>query len=100
FKTVADPYVGKVSFFKVLSGTVRPDAQLSNPRTHTDERLHALFTMRGKEQDTLSEVPAGDLGAVAKLTDTGTGDTLAPNGTPVVVPTIQALEPALSIAVL
>jgi len=99
FKTVADPYVGKVTFFKTLSGTVRPDAQLTNPRTHADERLHGLFTMRGKEQDTLSEVPAGDIGAVAKLSDTGTGDTLAPKGTPVVVPTIQALEPALSIAI-
>ena len=99
FKTVADPYVGKVTFFKVLSGTVRPDAQLTNPRTHADERLHGLFTMRGKEQDTLSEVPAGDIGAVAKLSDTGTGDTLAPKGTPVVVPTIKPLEPALSIAI-
>jgi elongation factor G len=99
FKTVADPYVGKVTFFKVLSGTVRPDAQLTNPRTHTDERLHGLFTMRGKEQDTVSEVPAGDIGAVAKLADTGTGDTLAPKGTPVIVPGIDPLEPALSIAI-
>ena len=54
--------------------------------------------MRGKEQDTLSEVTAGDIGAVAKLSDTATGDTLAPKGTPVVVSTIQAPEPALSIA--
>jgi elongation factor G len=100
FKTVADPYVGKVTFFKVLSGTLRPDAQLTNPRTHADERLHGLFTMRGKEQDTLSEVPAGDIGAVAKLSDTATGDTLAPKGTPVIVPTIRPPEPALSIAII
>ena len=99
FKTVADPYVGKVTFFKVLSGTLRPDAQLTNPRTHADERLHGLFTMRGKEQITLSEVPAGDIAAVAKLSNTGTGDTLAPKGTPVVVPTIQPPDPALSIAI-
>jgi elongation factor G len=99
YRTLADPYVGKVSFFKALSGTIRPDAQLTNPRTHTDERLHALFTMRGKEQEPLPEVPAGDIGAVAKLTDTATGDTLAPKGTPVVVPPIAPPTPVLTIAI-
>ena len=99
YKTVADPYVGKVSFFKVLSGTVKPDAQLTNPRTHSDERLHSLFTMRGKEQDVVPEVPAGDIGAVAKLGDTGTGDTLAPKGTPVVIPPLEAPTPLLSVAI-
>jgi elongation factor G len=99
FKTIADPYVGKISIFKVLSGTVRPDVHLTNPRTHADERLHALFTLRGKEQDTLSEVPAGDIGAVAKLTDTATGDTLAPKGTPVLVAPMAWPRPALAIAI-
>jgi elongation factor G len=91
--------VGKVSMIKVLSGTLKPDSVLTNPRTHGDERLHGLFTLRGKEQDVVSEVPAGDLAAVAKLGDTGTGDTLAPRGTPVTVPLAQAPEPALSIAI-
>ena len=99
YKTVADPYVGKVSFFKVLSGTVRPDAQLSNPRSHSDERLHGLFTMRGKEQDPVPDVPAGDIGAVAKLTDTATGDTLAPKGMPVTIASSPPPEPVLSIAI-
>ncbi|HEX6596578.1 MAG TPA: elongation factor G, partial [Acidimicrobiales bacterium] len=99
YRTLADPYVGKVSFFKVLSGTIRPDVHLTNPRTHADERLHALFTMRGKEQDPVPEVPAGDLGAVAKLSDTATGDTLAPKGTPVVVPPIEPPVPVLSVAI-
>ncbi|MGH9225950.1 MAG: elongation factor G [Acidimicrobiales bacterium] len=99
YRTLADPYVGKVSFFKALSGTIRPDAHLTNPRTHTDERLHALFTMRGKEQDPVPEVPAGDLGAVAKLADTATGDTLAPKGTPVVIPPIEPPVPVLSVAI-
>jgi elongation factor G len=99
FKTVADAYVGKVSFLKVLSGTIRPDAVLTNSRTHSDERLHGLFTMRGKEQDTVPELAAGDIGAVAKLASTGTGDTLAPKGTPVVVPMVQASEPVLSVAI-
>ena len=100
FRTVADPFVGKVSFLKVLSGTIRPDAHLTNPRTHADERLHGLFTMRGKEQESVPELPAGDIGAVAKLAHTATGDTLAPKGTPVVVPRPELPEPALSIAVL
>jgi len=99
YRTVADPYVGKVSFLKVLSGTIRPDSTLTNPRTHTDERLHNLFTMRGKEQDSVSELVAGDIGAVAKLSDTATGDTLAPKGTPVTVPVPNPMTPVLTIAI-
>jgi len=75
------------------------DTHLTNPRTHADERLHSLFTMRGKEQDGVSELPAGDIGAVAKLAHTATGDTLAPKGTPVIVDVPPMPEPALSIAV-
>ncbi len=99
FKTLADPYVGKVSIFKVLSGTIRPDAVLTNPRTHSDEKLHTLFTLRGKEQDVLSDVPAGDIAAVAKLGDTTTGDTLAPKGTPVRLTAATPPEPVLAIAI-
>ncbi|MDQ6928128.1 MAG: elongation factor G, partial [Actinomycetota bacterium] len=99
YRTLDDRYVGKVSFLKVLSGTVRPDSQLTNPRSHSEERLHALFTMRGKEHDAVAELVAGDLGAVAKLGATSTGDTLAPKGTPVVVQWDEALAPVLSIAV-
>ena len=99
WKTLADPYVGKVSLFKVLSGTIKPDTVLTNPRTHSDERLHSLFTLRGKEQDQLSDVPAGDIAAVAKLGATTTGDTLAPKGTPVRVPTPDRAEPVLAIAI-
>jgi len=99
YRTVADPYVGKVSFIKVLSGTIRPDSTLTNPRSHSDERLHNLFTMRGKEQEGLSELPAGDIGAVAKLSDTLTGDTLAPKGTPVVVTPPEPLVPVLTVAI-
>ena len=100
YRTIADPYVGKVSFLKVLSGTIRPDAVLTNPRTHSDERLHGLFTMRGKEQVPVQYLPAGDLGAVSKLSDTSTGDTLAPKGTPVTVPAPPAPVPVLSVAIL
>lgn len=83
FKTIADPFVGQLSVFKVLSGTVRTDDHLVNVRAGADERLHALFALRGKEQQAVSELAAGDIGAVAKLAATGTGDTLAPKGTPV-----------------
>jgi len=99
YRTVADPYVGKVSFIKVLSGTIRPDSHLINSRTHTDERLHGLFTMRGKDQDPVTELVAGDIGAVSKLSATATGDTLAPRGTPVVVPADLPPPPALSVAI-
>jgi elongation factor G len=83
FKTIADPYVGKISLFKVASGTVRPDAVLYNPRSRAEERLHALFSLRGKEQLALTEISAGDIAAVAKLAATNTSDTLAPRNTPV-----------------
>ena len=99
FKTIADPYVGQVSLFKVLSGTVRPDAHLTNSRTGADERLHGLLTVRGKDQESASELVAGDIGAVAKLASTTTSDTLAPKGTPVVVPPIEQPEPSLAVAV-
>ena len=99
FKTIADPYVGQVSLFRVLSGTLRPDDHLVNSRSGTDERLHGLLTVRGKEQETASELVAGDIGAVAKLASTVTGDTLAPKGKPVRVPPIEQPEPTLAVAV-
>ncbi len=94
FKTVSDPYVGKISLLRVLSGTIRPDTVLTNPRSHVEERLHVLQLLRGKETEPVSEAQAGDIVAVPKLADTATGDTLAPKGTPVVVPAPPA-EPAV-----
>ena len=85
FKTIADPYVGKISLFRVASGTVHPDVVLFNPRSKSEERLHALFSLRGKEQLSLTEVVAGDIAAVAKLAATNTADTLTPRNMPVVL---------------
>ena len=99
FKTVSDPYVGKISLLRVLSGTIRPDTVLSNSRTHTDERLHVLQLLRGKETEPVSEAQAGDIVAVPKLSDTATGDTLAPKGTPVVIPAPEPEAAVLSIAI-
>lgn len=83
FKTITDPFVGQLSIFKVLSGTLATDQHLLNARSNADERLHALFSLRGKEQTPVNNVVAGDIAAVAKLANTHTGDTLAPKGTPV-----------------
>lgn len=86
FKTIADPYVGQLSLFKVLSGTVRDDMHLVDTATGTDERLHGLVHLRGVEQLPAGRIVAGDLGAISKLTATTTGSTLAPAGRPVRVP--------------
>lgn len=83
FKTVVDPFVGQLSLFKVLSGTVRADDHLVNARTGADERLHGLVLVRGKQQVPVGAVVAGDIAAVAKLADTRTFDTLARKGMPV-----------------
>ena len=99
WKTLVDRHVGKISLFKVLSGRIKPDDTLVNARTHSDERIHAPFSLRGKEQLPIPELPVGDLGAVAKLADVVTGDTLAPKGTPVVIPARPAPEPALRVGI-
>jgi len=99
FATVSDPYVGQLSLFKVLSGTVRTDDRLVNSTTGTEERLHALFTVRGKEQQPVTEVTAGGIAAVAKLSATRTGDALAPKGTPVRVVQPEIAIPQYSVAI-
>jgi elongation factor G len=99
FKTIADPYVGQLSLFKVLSGTVKTDDHLVNPRSNADERLHTIFTLRGKDQQPATAVPAGDIAAVSKLANTHTGDTLAPKGTPVRVSSPEPAPAVLSLAI-
>jgi elongation factor G len=99
FKTIADPFVGQLSLFKVLSGTIRNDDHLVNSRTGADERLHGLFVVRGKEHEPVDALAAGDIGGVAKLSGTVTGDTLAPKGQPVHVDPIDQPAPVLATAV-
>ena len=99
FKTVSDPYVGHISMFRVFSGKVRPDSSVYNATKKTEERVGQLFTLKGKEHETVSEVPAGDIGAVAKLSHTTTGDTFSTKDTPVTLPGIPMPEPLLGIAV-
>ncbi len=99
FKTIVDPYVGRVNLFKVLQGTIKTDASLVNGRTGSDERLHQLSVMRGKEQDPTSEVPPGDIAAVAKLADTTTGDVLGARGADFTVEPFEPPQPVLPIAI-
>lgn len=86
FKTTIDDFLGQISMLKVLSGTIRVDDTLVNTRSGAKERLHHLASLVGGTQTHLDTVAAGDIVAVTKLSDTRTGDTLGPEGTPVVVP--------------
>ena len=99
FKTIVDPYVGRVNLFKVLQGTIRHDASLVNGRTVAEERLHQLTVMRGKEQEPTNEIVPGDIAAVAKLSDTGTGDVLGARGADVEVEPFTPPQPVLAIAI-
>jgi elongation factor G len=77
WKTIADPFVGKLTYFRTFSGTIRSDSHLWNTSRDKDERLGQLYVMRGKEQIPVTEIGPGDIGAVAKLIETSTCDTLA-----------------------
>ena len=89
FKTTADPFVGRLSFIRVFSGTLKPDSMLFNATKEKTERIGSIFTMRGKTQDPVTVANAGDIVVVAKLAETGTGDTLCDKDKPVVYPPIS-----------
>jgi elongation factor G len=99
FKTMADPYVGRMSFFRVYSGTVESDSRLYNSRTNNEERIGQLYTMRGKEQIPVTRVPAGDIAVVTKLSETQTGDTLCDRGTPIRLEPPAYPHPLYSVAI-
>ena len=79
FKTVADPFVGKMSFFKVMNGNVKKDATVTNQTTGDTEKLAHIYTMKGKKQTEVESLACGDIGMVAKLNNTNTNDTLTWN---------------------
>lgn len=99
FKTVADPYVGKLSYFRVYGGSFRSDSHLFNSTKQKPERIGQVYFVRGKSQEATPHVGAGDIGAVAKLAETATGDTLCVRETPLVLPPIEFPKPAISLAV-
>jgi elongation factor G len=98
-KTISDPYVGRISMLRVYSGRLRPDSTAHNATQKSDERIGQLFTMRGKDHENVSEIPAGDIGAVAKLNHTQTGDTLTAKGDEVTLPALETPEALHAIAV-
>ncbi len=99
FKTLADPYVGKLSYFRTYSGTLESDSRTYNFRTGNEERIGQIYTVQGKEQLPATRVPAGDIGAVARLGETQTGDTLCDKGVPLRLEPAVYPNPLFSVAV-
>lgn len=99
FKTFSDPYVGQISVFRVFSGRLTPDASVHNATKGADERIHQIFSMRGKDHENVPEVPAGDIAAVSKLASTATGDTLTAKDAPASLPPLEWKEPLYAVAV-
>jgi len=98
FKTMADPFVGKLTYFRVYSGVMESNSTAHNTRAGADERIGQLYIMRGKEQLPIKRVNAGDIGAIAKLADAQTNDTFCDKGHPLVLPKIVYPNPVYSVA--
>ena len=99
FKTVHDPYSGKLNYIKVFRGTLKSGATVYNPNSDTEERIGQIFVLRGKKTELVSELVAGDIGAVNKLTATDTGHTLCAVGTALTFDPIHFPKPSLCLAV-
>lgn len=99
FKTISDPYLGRISLFRLFSGTIKADVVLENPRVGASGKLHNLFFMHGKEHDDTSEVSCGDIAAVAKLETVLSGDTLRAPGSDVIIEPVKIPSPNMWLAV-
>ena len=99
FKTVADPFVGKLSYFKVVSGKISPETPLMNMRTGNAERISKVLTVRGKKQEDAGTIVAGDIGAAPKLQNTNTGDTLCSPVRKIILDRVEYPTPSLSLAI-
>lgn len=99
FKTTADPYVGRINYVRVMSGTLKQDAMVWNSAAEAEEKAHHLFYPHGKAQEPAAEVVAGDLCAIAKLQKTKTGDTLSTSKEKIELPRIEFPEPAYRVAI-
>jgi len=99
FKTIADPYAGKVTMFRVYAGTLHSDSTVYNSTKEAKERIGQLQLLRGKQQAASEAIGAGDIGAVVKLKETGTGDTLCDEKSPIRLPGISFPAPVISFAV-
>src|SRR5581483_3920066 len=98
FKTLTDPHVGKLTLFRVFSGTLTGNSQVYNATRETRERVGQVAELQGKEQKPVDALAAGDIGVVLKLRETLTGDTLCVETAPIVLPRIEFPEPAISFA--
>ncbi len=98
FKTIADPYVGKLSVFRVISGTIKADSTIFNSTKDSKERIGQIMSLMGKDQKPINTVSAGDIAAVAKLKDTATGDTLVDESKKVVFPSFEIPPHIMSFA--
>jgi elongation factor G len=99
FKTVSDPFAGRISYFKVFSGVLKNDASLMNFSRSSQEKLAHISIMQGKTAVPVNELHAGDIGAVAKLKETLTGDTLGDKSAPIQYPHVRLPEPAITFAI-
>jgi elongation factor G len=99
FKTLVDPHAGRISLFRVYSGTLKSDSAVHNVTRDAAERVGSLLLLQGKGQTQVTELLAGDIGAVAKLKDTQTGDTLAEKASPIIYPKVVFPEPATTFAI-
>jgi elongation factor G len=99
YKTIADPFAGRISCFRVLAGPITGDTTLVDPRTHAKERLGQILLLNGKENTSIESLCVGDVGAVAKLKDVVTGDVLVDHEVPVEPPHIDFPEPVMSFAI-
>ncbi len=99
FKTSADPFVGQLTFFRVISGTLKADSRYFNHSKEEEERFGSLLVMQGKDQFTVDVMHAGDIGAVAKLNHTTTGETLGDKSTPVSLAKVEFPKPVYAVAV-
>ncbi len=99
FRTTADPFVGRLTFFRVLSGTIRSHDHLWNPNRGEEERIGQVLALHGKEQEAVGELGAGEIGAVAKLTATLTGDTLTSRERPLTMSPLAFPAPTLAVAI-
>jgi elongation factor G len=99
FKTTADPFAGRITFFKIYSGVLKNDANLYNVQRGTTERLAHIACVLGKTLTPVTDLHAGDIGAVAKLKDTLTGDTLADKNSAIEYPAVKLPEPSIAFAI-
>lgn len=99
FKTIADPFAGRISLLRVMSGVLKSDATYQNTVKNVPERVGSLSLIQGKETTPVNEVVAGDIASVAKLKESQTGDTLADKSAPIIYPKLEFPEPVISFAI-